>query len=293
MVQTSLQVKYLIRNFENRLSAIYPPGEIRHLIYMLFEFYLGWEKSKVHLSYNEVIPETALIPFMSAIEALSNGKPIQYIIGSAWFNGSLLEVNSNVLVPRPETVELCSLIKKDYTGMEKHHLSILDIGTGSGCISIDLKKGFSCSEVTATDVSTGALEVARKNAISNHCEINFIQSDILNPLDWQGLGTYHLIVSNPPYVTESEKQLMHRNVLEYEPVQALFVPDEQPLLYYMAISSFAAEHLAPSGCLYFEINERFGKEVKDLVTSCGFKDVTIHNDFHGKERFISGKVMKG
>jgi release factor glutamine methyltransferase len=292
MVQTNLQVKYLIRNFENRLSAIYPPGEIRHLIYMLFEFHLGWGKSKIHLSYDEVIPEPALILFMSALEELSNGKPVQYITGSAWFNGSLLAVNSNVLIPRPETAELCSLIKNDFKGMEQHHLSILDIGTGSGCISIDLKKEFPCSEVTATDVSMGALEVARKNALDNHCEMNFIQSDILNPSDWKGLGTYQLIVSNPPYVTASEKHLMHRNVLEYEPLQALFVPDDQPLLYYQAISTFAAEHLAPAGCLYFEINERFGKEVKSLLSSCGFIDVKIHADFHGKERFVSGKFMK-
>lgn len=292
MEQTSLQVKYLIRNFENRLSAVYPPGEIRHLIYMLFEFYLGWGKSTVHLSYNKLIPGPALVYFNSVIEELSAGKPVQYIIGSAWFNGSLLEVNSNVLVPRPETMELCSLIKKDYAEMRKHHFSILDIGTGSGCISIDLKKEFPCSEVTALDVSAGALEVARKNAIDNHCEINFIQSDILNPCDCGGLGTFQLIVSNPPYVTESEKQLMHRNVLEYEPLQALFVPDDQPLLYYQAISSFAAEHLTPAGCLYLEINERFGNEVKDLVTSYGFDNVIIHNDFHGKERFISGKLIQ-
>jgi release factor glutamine methyltransferase len=284
-------VKYLIRNFRVKLYGLYPDQEIMQFIYLLFEAYLGWHKSKVHLSLETELPGSVLNLFNMALVELQAGRPIQYILGHSWFNGTLLKVDSNVLVPRPETEELCAVIKADCQGMENDHLSILDIGTGSGCIAIDLKKHFPCSTVTALDNSRGALKIAGENARSNHCAISFIHADIMNQADLTGLGKFNLIVSNPPYVLESEKRLMHRNVLEFEPGEALFVGDEDPLLFYRVISAFAVSHLIPPARLYFEINERFAGEVAELVLAAGFDDIRKLNDFHGKARFVTAILI--
>jgi release factor glutamine methyltransferase len=280
-------VKNLLQHFEQKLAGIYPDQEIRQLTYILFEEYLGWQKTRVHLSLEVEIPGPVMKIFNRALGQLCAGKPVQYVIGKSWFNGTLLKIDANVLVPRPETEELCSIIKTAHQGMVNHQFSILDVGTGSGCIAIDLKKHFLHSDVTALDISPGAIGIAGENAGSNHCEISFIHADILDQAKWTELGKYHIIVSNPPYVMEHEKIRMHRNVSEYEPAQALFVADNDPLAFYRAISGFAVSHLIPPACLYFEINERLGQEVSELVRSFGFEDVSILQDFHGKERFVS------
>jgi release factor glutamine methyltransferase len=284
------RVKNLIQEFRRELSGIYPDQEIRQIIHMLFEEYLGWQKTMVHLSPDAEIPEPALHSLFQALKALCAGRPIQYILGKSWFNGTLLKVDDNVLIPRPETEELCSIIRADHAARPDHQVSILDIGTGSGCIAIDLKKYFPDSEVTAVDNSPGALEIARENARSNHCEISFIHADIMNQADRSDLGRYHLIVSNPPYVMEREKIHMHRHVTESEPAQALFVADNDPLVFYKAITDFAVSHLMPPARLYFEINEQFGKEVGNLVQSSGFDTVRILQDFHGKDRFVTAML---
>ncbi|MCX6305578.1 MAG: peptide chain release factor N(5)-glutamine methyltransferase [Bacteroidetes bacterium] len=291
MEQAGNLVKNLIKEFHQRLARIYPEQEIRQFIYILFEAYLGWPKTRVHVSLDARVPELAMNAFVKALEELADGKPVQYILGQAWFNGTMLKVDRNVLVPRPETEELCAMIRMGYPGRHNHPASILDIGTGSGCIAIDLKKYFQHSEVTAVDISTGALEIAKGNASSCHCDISFVHADILDEADRATLGRFDLIVSNPPYVTEREKTKMHRNVTEFEPAQALFVADGDPLVFYRAIAGFAASHLVPPGYLYFEINEKFGKEVAGLVSSFGFEEVCISLDFHGKERFVSA-VLK-
>ena len=288
MEPPAILVKNLIRDFRVKLSGIYPDSEILQVIYLLFEEYLGWKKTRVHLSYDIVIPSAVMKSFNLALEELQSGKPIQYIIGKSWFNGLPLKVDSNVLVPRPETEELCSMIKADYTELQEQMISILDIGTGSGCIAIDLKKHFTHAMVTAVDYSTGALKVASENARANNCEISFIHANILDPETWNRLGRYHLIVSNPPYVLESEKKQMHRNVIAFEPGQALFVDDNDPLLFYRSISDFSITHMVTPARLYFEINERFGTEVSQLIHSRGFDEVNIIKDFQGKERFVSG-----
>ena len=284
-------VKYLIQGYRDKLSGIYPDQEIRQFVYLLFEDYLGWSKTRIHLSYDAEIPGHFVILFDRALEELYAGNPVQYILGKCWFNGTLLKVDARVLIPRPETEELCAMIKADHSGVTSHKLAILDIGTGSGCIAIDLKKYFHQSEVTAVDISREALEVAGENALTNHCEISFIRADILEQQDWGAQKKYSIVVSNPPYVTESEKKLMHRNVTEFEPSRSLFVADGDPLLFYKAISRFAAAHLVLNGRLYFEINELFGMEVSDLVRSYGFEDVRVVHDFNGKTRFISA-VLK-
>ena len=286
METASNLVKNLIQDFRKKLSGIYPEQEVMQFIYILFEEYLGWEKTRVHLSFDAEIQETAMKSFDQAMQELCSGKPIQYVISKSWFNGTRLKVDAKVLIPRPETEELCSRIKADYVAQQKQPFSILDIGTGSGCIAIDLKTHFPRSMVTAIDNSRDALEIASENARTNQCAISFLQADILDQVSWPVLGKYNIIISNPPYVLENEKNRMHRNVIEFEPVQALFVDDHDPLIFYRAISAFAVTHLIPPARLYFEINERFGKKVSELVHSFGFNEVRVIHDFHGKERFV-------
>jgi release factor glutamine methyltransferase len=287
MVPADKLVKNILPEFRQKLGGLYPDREIRQFVYILFEEYLGWHKTRVHLSPDEGIPEPVMASFNLALLDLLAGKPIQYVIRKCWFNGTLLEVDAGVLVPRPETEELCAIIKADYRGTAEHGISILDIGTGSGCIAIDLKKYFPGSKVTAIDVSQGALEIAQRNAWSSHAEISFVHANILDPGEWADLGKFNVIVSNPPYVPDSEKKQMHRNVTEFEPAQALFVRDDDPLEFYRAISGFAVAHLIPPASLYFEINEHFGREVGYLVSSLGYQSIRIMQDLHGKDRFVS------
>ena len=280
-------VKNIIREFQQKLAGDYPAKEVRQFIYILFDDYLGWPNTRVQLSLDEELPEQVLNLFQIALGELGEGKPIQYILKKTWFNGSRLMVDANVLVPRPETEELCSIIKAEYPQLQDQQFAVLDIGTGSGCIAIDLKKHFPDSTVTAVDNSFGALEIAGRNARSNDCAITFIAADILKNEDWADPGKYNMIVSNPPYVLESEKIQMHRNVTDFEPSRALFVDDLDPLLYYRAIAGFAAGHLISPALLYVEINERFGKEVGELLQSFGFDEIRILQDFRGKDRFVA------
>ena len=291
MENSITSVNNLRKEFSTKLSEFYHDDEIAQMIYMLFEEYLGWSKTKVHLSYNAEIPPAGLTLFTKALNELCTGKPIQYILGKAWFNGILLTVDPRVLIPRPETEELCAIIGNSFKDSQNQVLSILDVGAGSGCISVDLKKRFPHASVTGIDSSRDALDIALKNALENHCEIDFFQSDILSRKDWKKFGRFNLIVSNPPYVLESEKKLMNRNVTAFEPSQALFVTDNDPLQFYRAIAEFAGSHLFHPGHLFFEINEQFGKDIVDLILSLGFSDVEILRDIHGKERFVRGNLV--
>ena len=291
MENSITSVKNLRKEFITKLSGFYHEEEITQMIYMLFEEYLGWSKTKVHLSYNSEIPQTVLNLFTKALNDLCTGKPIQYLLGKAWFNGFLLTVDPRVLIPRPETEELCVIIGNSFKDNQNQVLSILDVGAGSGCISIDLKKRFPDARVTGIDSSSDALDIALKNAHENHCEIDLFQSDILCRKDWKIFGRFNLIVSNPPYVLESEKKLMNLNVIAFEPSQALFVTDNDPLQFYRAIADFAGGHLFHPGHLFFEINEQFGKDIVDLLLSFGFSNVEILRDIHGKERFVRGNLV--
>ncbi len=291
MENSTISVNNLRKEFSTKLSGFYHEEEITQIIYMLFEEYLGWSKTQVHLSYNSEIPQAVLSLLTKALDDLCTGKPIQYILGKTWFNGILLTVDPRVLIPRPETEELCEIIGNSFKDNQNQVHSILDVGTGSGCISIDLKKRFPDASVTGIDSSLDALDIALKNALENHCEIDLFQSDILCRNDWKKFGRFNLIVSNPPYVLESEKKLMNRNVTAFEPSQALFVTDNDPLEFYRAIADFAVSHLFHPGHLFFEINEQFGKEIVDLLLSFGFSDVRILRDIHGKERFVKGNLV--
>jgi len=228
---------------------------------------------------------------------INKNEPLEYVFNSAQFIDIELYTNSNVLIPRPETEELalkiCGDIKSRLQSnkrVEDNSLSILDIGTGSGCIPVYLAKNFPDCNYYAVDISDAALATARSNAERHGCNIHFIKADILNCKDGSESGSLKvdIIVSNPPYVLESEKALMQPNVLDYEPDTALFVPDDDPLKFYRAISNFAAGHLNDGGKLYFEINEKFGAETAQLMRSCGFQEVEVVQDLFGKDRFVVG-----
>jgi release factor glutamine methyltransferase len=231
------------------------------------------------------------------IRRINKKEPLEYVFNSAQFIDIELYTNSNVLIPRPETEELalkiCGDIKSRLQSNNRvgdNSLSILDIGTGSGCIPVYLAKNFPDCNYYAVDISNAALATARSNAERHGCNIHFIKADILNCKDGGELDSLKvdIIVSNPPYVLESEKALMQPNVLDYEPDTALFVPDDDPLKFYRAISNFAAGHLNNGGKLYFEINEKFGAETAQLMRSCGFQEVEVFQDLFGKDRFVVG-----
>ncbi len=229
------------------------------------------------------LSESEMLTFHFAVKDLLNNKPIQYIIGETEFCDLKFKVNENVLIPRPETSELVMNIVKRQKTKDKRQLSILDIGTGSGCIAISLAKRIPNSKVYAIDISEKALEVAKENAINNNVDVTFIHDDILS-LKNKIETKFDIIVSNPPYVRELEKADMRNNVLEWEPHNALFVSDDDPLIFYRSILEFAKTNLNQDGEIWFEINEYLGKEMTDLCKEYGFSKVDIFKDFRGKER---------
>lgn len=238
-----------------------------------------------------------LVPFDIAeqldliLKRLYKHEPVQYILGIAYFYGLRFVVNQNVLIPRRETEELVELlVKQNILSNPK----ILDIGTGSGCIAITAKSLIPNAEVYAIDKEENAIRTARNNALSllqRDKEDKFVTRDIFDKSWWGSLGKFDIIVSNPPYVTEGEKEQMQPNVLDYEPKQALFVSDNDPLRYYDTIADFALEHLSPTGKLYFEINEAFGSQTQALLHKKGYTHTQLHKDMQGKDRMISAYIV--
>ena len=268
------------------LRDLYEADEINSILYILFEDFLGWPKTKLHLEPFAVVAEPDSDKFYNALSLLAQNCPVQYITGRTNFNGLTILVNPAVLIPRPETAELAEILVKDLGAYDLENFSAVDIGTGSGCLAIYIKKKLPVIGMHATDISAEALAAAKVNASMNETEIDFIISDVLNADEAMPGKGYNLIVSNPPYVTMSEKEAMMKNVKDYEPLMALFVPDENPLLYYKAICRNAQHVLAPNGLLYLEINEAYGNELEHLLYYEGFGDVTLWKDFRGRPRFI-------
>ena len=262
---------------------MYGSGEVGAFIDMLFEAFLEWDKVRLLTSKDQTIDQSDLLRFHWALEDLKQHRPIQHIIGYTDFCGCRIKVSPDVLIPRPETEEIVNWIIAHHLSLTTHHC--LDLCTGSGCIAIALKKAFPGTEVTGVDISAAALEMARENAKNNGVEVRFLQGDVLDGTN--GLnGPYGLIVSNPPYVRESERAQMQSNVLDYDPALALFVPDDDPLRFYKAITAIAKEHLAKDGLLVVEINEALAKETSALLKDYGFKP-EVHADFRDKARWIS------
>ena len=277
------------RYYASELEKIYGSDEANALIMILLEHYFSIDRVKIALEPELRLSESELLTLHFAVKELLKNKPVQYILGETEFCGMRFFVNENVLIPRPETEEMVKNIAtcRDKACLIPTGCNVLDIGTGSGCIAISMAKLFKNSIVTAVDVSEKALEVAKKNAESNCVDINFIKDDILNPKNQELLDNqYDIIVSNPPYVCESEKSEMRANVLDYEPSTALFVSDTDPLIFYRKILEFAKKALKPSGEIWFEINEKLGQETKDLCLEKGFKNVEIIKDFMGRDRIL-------
>lgn len=270
------------RHFFSELSDLYPETEIQSFFTILVEFKLHLSRIQLALEHNFELDNDDLDFLQNALLKLKNQIPIQYIVGETAFYGLLFKVDKNVLIPRPETEELVEWIIKNHK--KDDSLKILDIGTGSGCIAISLAKNLPNAKVSALDISEEALNVAKNNAAMNQVKVDFVQADILTI---EKLSTnFDIIVSNPPYVRETEKARMQQNVLSNEPHLALFVKDENPLLFYDKIAELAKKHLTKNGVLYFEINQYLGMETVDLLKSKGFKNVELKKDIYGVDRMV-------
>lgn len=257
-----------INNFSRR--------EVTSFAYLSIEKILGYSKSDCIIHSNHELTNDNIISFENIINDIKQNIPIQYILGEAHFYDLKFKVNSSTLIPRGETEELVQYI------LLHDFISVLEIGTGSGCIAVSIAKN-SNANITAIDNSIEALEIAKSNAILNSVEINFELSDVFNFSDTK---KYDLIVSNPPYVLESEKKLMDKNVLDYEPHNALFVSDNDPLIYYKEIAKIATNNLNKNGLLFFEINEKYSKQIIELLSNLNFVDIELKKDINGRDRII-------
>ena len=279
----SNKIRAVIKYFKDQLCNIYPADEIQSFIWLSFRHYLNISPTDLVLKQDENISESELLKFHFVVKDLKKHKPIQYILGETEFYGLKIKVNPSVLIPRPETEELVDWIIKDASA-EKEELNIIDICTGSGCIAIALQKHLPHSKIKAVDISESTLETAKNNAVTNQAEIFFSQENALSEL--KNENKYDIIVSNPPYVTEKEKQFMHENVIKYEPHISLFVEDHDALKFYKSIASWALHHLTEKGKLYFEINESKGNELIALLQYLGYKKIEIRKDLNNKYRMI-------
>jgi len=270
------------RHFFLELSNVYPETEIQSFFTILVEFKLHLSRIQLALEHNFELDNDDFVFLKNALLKLKNQIPVQYIVGETAFYGLMFKVDKNVLIPRPETEELVEWIVQNYKKSES--LKILDIGTGSGCIAISLAKNLPNAKVSALDISLEAINVAKNNAAFNQVSIDFINANILT-LD-KLPNTFALIVSNPPYVRESEKDQMQQNVLSNEPHIALFVKNENPLLFYDKIAELAKNHLSENGVLYFEINQYLGTETVDLLKTKGFKNLELKKDIYGVDRMV-------
>lgn len=272
----SIASPILIQQITEAISTHYEPSEARAIAFRCLD--LGWNLSSMDIILKKEVDLPA--DWDARLARLAAGEPLQYVMGKTYFRDHLFQVNANTLIPRPETEELVDLVLRH----APENASVLDVGTGSGCIPISLKLERPSLSVEAWDISAGALEMARQNANALKADIEFKQQDIF---EWStSEGTWEVIVSNPPYVTEEEKKEMANHVLDYEPHLALFVPNDDALKYYEALADFALERLTPGGYLFLEINQYFGTQTVELLFRKGFQDVKLIMDFKGNDRMI-------
>ena len=281
-----MTVKEYIKEIRNKLTPLYGEGEAKAMTRLIFHSLKGWNVTDMIIHEGDTVSDYIDGKIKEILKRLLNHEPIQYILGEAYFYGMNLEVDRNTLIPRPETEELVDMIVKRWN--RQNDLRVLDIGTGSGAIAIALSRNLPFSKVSAVDISEGALKIAERNAKKLKADINFIHDDVFNYSP--SADSFDIIVSNPPYIDESEKADMERNVLDYEPHSALFVPDSNPLIFYSRIIEIASVALHRGGMLYFEINPRHSQDLVMLLRHEGFSDVEIHQDIAGKERFISANA---
>lgn len=269
------------------LTPLYGAREAELIGEMVMEKISGQHKIARFLQSGSPLTPDQQTQLEAYLQQLSSLRPVQYVLGEAWFAGMPFHVNENILIPRPETEELVEWVTKK--AFPDAH--ILDIGTGSGCIAVALKKKLRQSAVWAADISEEALEIARQNATGNDAEIIFCEMDILDRTAWPRLPQMDIIVSNPPYICQKEKAAMSPNVLQYEPGLALFVPDEAPLLFYRAIADFARQNLKPNGQLFFEINESYGAETVRMLEGKKFAQIELRKDMQQKDRMVRAVMV--
>ncbi len=283
-------MKRTISYIKKELNPLYSQVEVNSFIYIIFNYVMNLSRMEVHTKSEAKLLDFHDKEIRQIVQQLKKYKPIQYVTGQTEFYHSKLIVTPDVLIPRPETEELVEWLVNE---IDKNHVAnILDIGTGSGCIAISLARKFAQHSVYAADISESALKIARQNAKYNFVNINYFQFDILNweseqnRYNWLKTIKYQTIVSNPPYVRESEKMFMHKNVLDYEPHTALFVSDENPIIFYERIADFALQHLLENGKLFFEMNEQMAKQLVEMLMNKGFSEIRVKRDFNSKDRML-------
>ncbi|MFC3362597.1 peptide chain release factor N(5)-glutamine methyltransferase [Pedobacter fastidiosus] len=283
---TSMRIGELEEHFQLELDEIYDGDEAKALFSLAAEHVLKLSPSKLRMVRETSLTFIDFQKLLSILNDLKIGNPIQHILGEAHFYGSIFKVNEHVLIPRPETEELVDWIIHDLES--KRNIHLLDIGTGSGCIPITIKKYLPLTEVSTIDISNRAIVTAKENAVNIGTEVKFIEADILT---YKSELKYDVIVSNPPYIRALEKEAMHKNVLSFEPHIALFVSDEEPLIFYSKIADFAISNLTEDGFLYFEINEYLGVETLDMLKDKGFNNIELRKDMQGKDRMVKASLV--
>jgi release factor glutamine methyltransferase len=279
-----MMLKELYRNFLVQLQKIYGLSEATAITGWVFEKMVSLKRSDILKNPEKKMTDVAERMIQNTLQQLLQHKPVQYVLGEAWFYGMKLKVNEHVLIPRPETEELVEQLIKD----RKSKLTdpvILDIGTGSGCIPIAIKRNLPASKVTAIDISSEALGLAKENAVLHNSSINFIQIDFLDHSTWPLLPLFDIIISNPPYIPAAEKESLGKNVSDFEPHLALFVPDTSPLIFYEKIATFANDHLLPNGKIYLETHEDYAHEAAAFFMK-NHQTVMVKKDIYGKERMV-------
>jgi release factor glutamine methyltransferase len=280
-LQTFKDIRFYL---DKELAGIYPGSEIKGITNIILRSVTGITKAhQLYLTDQDVTFDQASRINQICLE-LKTGKPIQYILGETIFYECRIKLNGSTLIPRPETEELVDLVIRENSG---YNGNIIDFGTGSGCIAIAVASKLPGSVLTGTDISDDALMIAHENARINNVGITWLKNDILTP-DTGGLEKAGIIISNPPYVRNSEKEMMNKNVVDFEPHSALFVTDSDPLVYYRGILNKAVKVLDPKGRIYFEINEMLGENMSLLLESYDYRDIKIVTDINGKERIIKG-----
>jgi len=277
--------------FTEKLKAIYADREAENISDWVFENVTHLKRWERREHKNQELKESDLKKIKTFLKDLLQHKPVQYVLNEAWFYKMKFFVEENVLIPRPETEELVEWIITDFKqGKNSKPINIIDIGTGSGCIPIALKKELSNSNITAIDVSEKALLVAKKNADNLNATIHFLQIDFLDKNGWKRLQLYDTIVSNPPYIPINEKEILSKNVTDFEPGIALFVENNDPYIFYKKIAEFAKTHLKESGKIYVEVHEEYAKDVKTIFENAGYL-AEIKKDIYGKERMVKAKKV--
>jgi len=273
------------------LKNVYESDELKNIIELVIEHITNMTRAEQLKNKVPYLTCTQLENLDIITERLKKNEPVQYVLGEAWFAGMKFKVNKNVLIPRPETEELVDWIVKESQESNPESFrdksqNIIDVGTGSGCIPITIKKKLPEANVSAIDVCSEALFTATENSIELNADVDFLLFDFLDEEKWKELGQYDIIVSNPPYVKQSEINTMHERVKEFEPHLALFVPNNDALLFYKKLSAFSIDHLKPGGSLFLEINESLGEQVVILFRSVGFSNIELRKDMQGKDRMI-------